>query len=191
MKKKIKDWWWDYIQYPLKSSKQSIKNMIYYFPIVWKDRDWDYTFIYEILKSKLKKHAQYTYSNNQFVNSEAHADKMWLCCKLIDIQQNQFYSEEYFDYYDSSIEWLDVEGNDKLKEFNSNINWENFDEYFKKYPKPYKMAVEGKLDKFHREGIESKEDKLSIAMEIGEYNQNRSKKILHDLLHDNIDMWWE
>lgn len=191
MKEKIKDWVWLNIQYPIKSFIQSIKNIIYYFPIIWKDRDWDYIFIYEILKSKLKKHAQYTYSNNQFVNSEAHADKMWLCYKLIDIQQNQFYSEEYFDFYDSSIEWLDIEGLSKLKQFNSNITWENFDEYFKKYPKPYKMAVEGKLDKFHREGIESKEDKLSIAMEIGEYNQARSKKILFDLLHENLERWWE
>jgi len=60
MKKKIEDWWWDYIQYPLKSLKQSIKNIIYYFPIVWKDRDWDGSFIYEILKSKLKKQAEFT-----------------------------------------------------------------------------------------------------------------------------------
>ena len=33
---------------------QGIKNLLYWFPIIWKDRNFDEHFIYEILKHKLK-----------------------------------------------------------------------------------------------------------------------------------------
>jgi hypothetical protein len=32
----------------------SIKNLIYWFKIIWNDRDWDWTFIYIILEHKLR-----------------------------------------------------------------------------------------------------------------------------------------
>ena len=39
--------------YKVKQLLGRIRNLIRWTPIIWKDRDWDYYFIYEILKHKL------------------------------------------------------------------------------------------------------------------------------------------
>ena len=38
----------------IKKLFHNIKNIIRWLPIIWRDRDWDYGFIYEILYQKLK-----------------------------------------------------------------------------------------------------------------------------------------
>ena len=40
--------------YKIKSFIISIKNLIKWFPIIWKDRDWDDHYIWEIMKNKLR-----------------------------------------------------------------------------------------------------------------------------------------
>ncbi len=36
-----------------RSIKYGIKNLITWFPIIWKDRDWDHWYLYKILRFKL------------------------------------------------------------------------------------------------------------------------------------------
>lgn len=56
--------------------KYGVKNLIKWFYIIWYDRDWDYTFLYEIIRFKLKnmEHLQRNYSNS--VDSEKYADEI-------------------------------------------------------------------------------------------------------------------
>ena len=39
---------------------KKIRNLIRWIPIIWKDRDWDFYFTYEILKKKLEFQAEFT-----------------------------------------------------------------------------------------------------------------------------------
>jgi hypothetical protein len=46
--------WWNHDgKYYHKYIKQGVKNLIYWFPIIWKDRNWDSHYIFEIMKHKL------------------------------------------------------------------------------------------------------------------------------------------
>ena len=37
----------------LRSAWQGIKNLVYWFPVVWHDRDWDYSFLLEVMRHKV------------------------------------------------------------------------------------------------------------------------------------------
>lgn len=47
------------ILYNVKRFISNIKNVIRWLPVIWKDRDWDDYYIFEVLKFKLKNQAEY------------------------------------------------------------------------------------------------------------------------------------
>ena len=71
-----------------------IKNIIRWIPVLWKDKDWDYWHIFEILKTKLKFQSEYFHKYGYHVSSEREAQKMKLCARLIDKIQNEYYLDE-------------------------------------------------------------------------------------------------
>jgi hypothetical protein len=169
MKDKILDWWHSTgIRQVIRNTIKGIENVIYWFPVIWKDRDWDHYYIYEILKTKLEKQATNIYNSGNHVDSKYDAERMFLCARLIQLQQ-----EELYEY-----EWADP------------IYDENLEEYFKKYPRQYKRAISGEFD---RPGLEplDENNKDLIAMEIALENQKRSRKLLFKILDQNITRWWD
>jgi hypothetical protein len=144
-----------------------MQNVWRWFPVVWKDRDWDEYYIYEILKTKLEKQATSIYNNGIHVDAKYDAERMFLCVRLIEMQQ-----EELYEY-----EWTDP------------IYDESFDEYFKKYPRQYKRALAGEFNRNLRSIKKHEED--IIAMEISLENQKRSRKLLFRILEQNITRWWD
>ena len=49
--------------------KQGIENLIYYFKVIWNDRQWDYTFFYRLELKKVQKMIKW-WSNGDNVTSE-------------------------------------------------------------------------------------------------------------------------
>ncbi len=80
----------------LRSIKYGIENLIIWFPIIWKDRDWDHWYLYKILKFKLsnmeKLHRKYGHA----VNSEKIANKIKVCVNLLDRLIEDNYDESAF-----------------------------------------------------------------------------------------------
>ena len=174
-----------------------VKNLIYWFPTIWKDRDYDNFYIYEVLRVKLEKQAVYISSKDRHTRAQRDAEKMMLASRLITIQQEDLYDMEYMDYHKSSFNWLDVTEEDNIpdeykdsKKLEIELISENFDEYFAKYPRQYKRAVNGELNIFTRTEDED-ENKKIFAMEIANENQERSKRLLFKLLDNNINAWWD
>jgi hypothetical protein len=55
-------WWWPIYRYTrwqlphlYRDIKQGISNMVAYAPLIWRDRDWDYEFLYRMLLFKMKR----------------------------------------------------------------------------------------------------------------------------------------
>jgi len=71
-----------------------IKNIIRWIPVLWKDKDWDYWYIFEILKTKLKFQSEHFRKYGYHELSERDAEKMELCVRLIDKVQNEYYIDE-------------------------------------------------------------------------------------------------
>ena len=88
---------------------QGFKNLWKWLPIVWKDRDWDYHFIFEVLKFKIKNTAKYTEKKQRFVGWEKEVRYMKICETLIDRIQTEYYQTEYQDYHDFDMSTVPTE----------------------------------------------------------------------------------
>ena len=115
---KVREWYYD--------CTEGVRNIIRWYPTIWNDRDWDQHFIYEVLKTKLEFQAKYIHNNGVHNDAERDAEKMLLCARLIEIQQEGLYAFEYTDYSEE----------------------DNLDEYFKKYRKQYDLIDKTDKDDF-------------------------------------------
>jgi hypothetical protein len=167
---------------------EGIKNIIYWFPIIWKDRNWDHHYIYEILKHKLKAQSKYIGDKNRHTRAKYDAQRMKLCVNLIQKIEDDYYGMEYMDYAETDFWFEDVEDKPGYSTIKSDIIWEKYDDYFKKYPLLYKRVINGE-GVFSLEGREG--DKQLIAMNIAHINEDRAHKLLFKILEKNIQSWWD
>lgn len=177
------------LRYAHRDFATGVKNLWKWFPIIWKDRDWDQHFIYETLRRKLEFQAKYITDKDRYTRAQRDAEVMLLCSRLIEIQQEEMYVMEYLDYEISDMRFVDVEDKPDCKEVKMDLISENFDDYFAKYPRQYKRVVAGDVNRYKRP-IKEKSKQL-IAMEIAHDNQDRSRKLLFKLLEQNIERWWD
>ena len=80
--------------FKIKQFFKRIYNIYRWFHIVWKDKDYDHWYIFEILKTKLKFQSKYFRKYGYHLSSERDAEKMELCIRLIDKVQNEYYLDE-------------------------------------------------------------------------------------------------
>jgi hypothetical protein len=160
----------------------SIRNLIKWFPVIWKDRDWDHSFIYEILKHKLENQAHYIAKKNRHTSAKRDAELMLLCARLIEMQQEESYEMEFLDYRE--IEWTDDHWIKMVSD--------NLEDYLAKYPRQYKRLLNGQITKFgHKPKQELIDNKEMASIIIAQENQDRSRKLLFKLLERNIERWWD
>jgi len=172
------------VPYQIRLFISRIKNLIRWFPIIWKDRDWDDHYIWEILKFKLKNQAQYIGYHNRHVSAKRDAEIMMTCVCLIDKIQNEYYQSEHMNYHESDYNWVDCDiPNHKQLEIVEKS--EHYDDYFKKYPHIYKQVIKAEKLPFQ------KNDKGGIAINISHINHNRARKLLFTLMERNIERWWD
>lgn len=101
---------------------EGIKNLIKWFPLVWKDRDWDYHFLYEILHFKLKNMEKFFSSDKTYsVVSPKNAKQIKIARILLgrllecDYLENamMFYNKKYGNQTimniddDGVVKWVD------------------------------------------------------------------------------------
>jgi hypothetical protein len=183
--------WWNHDgKYYHKYVKQGIKNLIYWFPIIWKDRNWDSHYIFEVLKHKLKAQAKYIGDRDRHTRAQLDAKRMRLCVKLIQLIQDETYAMEYMDYHKDRVWFTDCEDRPGSSRYNSEEVWEKYDEFFKKYPLVYKKVMKGE-GPFTLDGRDESEMKRIIAMNIAHVNQERVHKLLFKILEENIQGWWD
>ncbi len=181
--------WWNHDgKYYHKEFKRGIEKLWYWFPIIWKDRDWDGHYIFEIMKHKLQAQAKYIGDRDFHTRAQLDAKRMRLCVKLIQKVQDEDYTMEYMDYHKDRVWFTDCEDRPGSSLMNSEQVWEKFDDYFKKYPLIYKRVMNGE-GVFSLEGRE--DNKQVIAMNIAHINHDRARKLLFKIMEENIEGWWD
>ena len=180
--------WWEHDgQYMGKEFIRGIENLWYWLPVIWKDRNWDHQFIFDILSHKLKAQSAYIGGRGNHVSAERDAEIMMTCTRLIDKVTDEYYGMEYMDYYKDK-HWFQPSDKDGYSTLESRQLYENFDVYFAKYPLIYKRVINGE-GVFNSEGRE--DDKHIIAMNIAHINHDRARKLLFKLMEQNIEGWWD
>jgi len=186
---KISTWWYRDGRYMHKHFVKGVKNLWRWFPVIWKDRDWDQYYIYTILAKKLEFQAKYIGDTDLHTKAKRDAERMRLVVRLIRLHQEDFYDCEYMDY-ETTKHWFEpVEDKPDYSEWKSETLSDRYDEYFAKYPRQYKKVMSGELNRFKRKSV-NLEDKHYIAMEIAYENRNRCHALLFKLMSENIDRWW-
>ena len=79
------------MKYKIRSIVYGIKNLWKWRKTIYKDRDWDYWYIFEILKVKLQFQSKHFRMYGYHESSEREAQRMELCIRLIDMVQNEYY----------------------------------------------------------------------------------------------------
>lgn len=183
--------WWNHDgKYLHKEIKWGIQNLIYWFPIIWKDRNWDDHYIFEILKHKLSSQAKYISDMDRHTRAQQDARYMRLCVKLMAKIQEEDYQMEYMDYCKDRVWFTPCEDRPGSSLYNSETLSENFEDYFKKYPLVYKKVLNGEgIFKF--DNVIDIDSKKRIAMNIGHINHDRARKLLFKIMESQIEGWWD
>ena len=118
--------------YKIKQFFKRIYNLYRWFPIIWKDQDWDDFYIFEILKFKLLQQREYLVSNDRHTRVPQINRDITICLNLIQRIQDEYYNCEYQDFYRGKTHLIPIGGNKYKHE--EKIEFENFSGYFQKYP---------------------------------------------------------
>jgi hypothetical protein len=95
--------------YKIKQKIKQLRKLIRWVPIIWKDRDWDYYFVYEILKQKLIDTEVYIRKDGLHVFNEHDADSILKAIEMIEKVQTEYHLDKYLS---EATEWT-TEGMDK------------------------------------------------------------------------------
>lgn len=176
------------------------QRLMMWLPVIWKDRDWDDFFIFEIIKTKLITQRNYLIEKNRHMGIDAINRDITICLNLIERFQQSFYEIEIFDYYDCDIWFLETDETKKNKpsqkvyEMNKKMTRDNLLAYIDKYPLDRKRAIIKRKNlgletpEDYRENPESRE---RIAIFMSEYRHQKCKSLLFSILSQKIEGWWD
>lgn len=103
--------------------KYGIENLVRWFPVIWKDRNWDHAFIYIILKHKLYLTEQLIRNYGIHIKNIEDADKIKTCILLLDrLIKDEYHENVSKKYYKRwghpKFNW--IEKNEKYSELEIN-----------------------------------------------------------------------
>lgn len=167
---------------------RGVKNIIKWTPTIYKDTNWDYHSIYNILQKKIQINRDLIVKNNRHTGVDMDNYWMTLCLNLIDLIKNEEYSTEYFNYIEKNhrfekINDKDEDGNN-LYTMESDIIYDNTEEYIKKNPSKVRLLRKTVKDFDSM----TNEDK---SRAIGYAKHEQAKRILFNIFQYKIEYWWD
>jgi hypothetical protein len=173
--------WRKYAPIWLKKIVDGTSNIIKWAPTIYKNRDWDDSFIFEMLKFKLIQQRKEIVGANRHMGVEVINRDITICLNLIERIQEETYNLEYLDYVREKVWFSDNENGTST--YNSAVEWENFAGYFLKYQNQTKRLV----DKDPGLAL----NKMSLALRLSDLNQQRCQALLFKILNEKINTWWD
>lgn len=159
MFKKIKSWFRYDIPYGL-------KNLRVWFKLIWSDRNWDYHYIYVILRHKLDLMEKSIRRNGNHTEADSDADQIKECVDILD----RLVNDVYFDlaYKDYEEKWGEI----KFKVEENRLQLDN---------------PNVKTPEDHEEERHDFKNAMMKENILKEKDINR----LFDLMKNNIQNWWD
>jgi hypothetical protein len=188
--KTYKEWYWGLYRwfkwkFPHfhKTLYQGIKNLIKWAPVIYHDRDWDYSFTFKILKFKLENTKEHFEKHRYFESWSNNIKWINICIKLIDRIEGDFYNDEYFSYYKAELlkEYNDDNGSYSI---NFKTTEDRTNEYINMYPHAKRILFSNpKWESFRH-------NQTGKCLAIGQIRHEKAKKLLFKILEEKIEHWW-
>jgi len=147
---------------------KKVKTLLYWFPIIWKDEDWDYIFLLKILRYKLVSMKTFFNSNEcHTYKAEERAKEMGLCIKLLD----RIIKDEY----------------NEIAHFFHNKKWGNI----------VASVDENKSLSLIRPNIKSEKDREQEKKEFlkcidqERYLERQDIRYLFKIINKKVESWWD
>ena len=137
---RIRLWWKFEGRYYHKDFINGVKNLIRWFPVIWKDRDWDAHFIWELMIKKITFQAKYIGDRDFHTRAKRDAEIMMTCVRLMEKVKDEYYSTEYMDYHETEYNFVECD-TPGYKRLETTELSERFDEYFRKYQSTMRKLV--------------------------------------------------
>ena len=188
MFKKIRVWWHFSGSNMHRDFGQGVKNLWKWFPTIWKDRDWDHNFIYNLLAKKLEFQADFIGKSGIHIDAKRDAERIRLVVKLIKLQQESFYAMEYMDYQVTKEYFIPCD--EEHYEWKQDTISETFVEYFAKYPLWHKRAIEYIMANQKRFTSKHTDDQL-VAMVMGDLRQQKCNDRIFKIMSQDLQRWWD
>lgn len=148
---------------------QNYKRFFKWIPVIWNDREWDYYFLFQLLKHKLKKDSKYFEKHGIGANNKKIAREMRLCINLIDRIIKDDYCSDMLDKIDEKYgKFILVPTNKVGYTSLTREKLKDNEELHEKYRKDTKKMVAH-----------------------ADYLREQDKEFLFDLLKKNIFHWWD
>jgi len=193
--------------YALDFGSAGIMNIIKWFHVVIDDRDWDHTYITNVLRFKIKNTCDYIKNKQRHENWEQDVKYMEIALNLIDkIWPSEYttvesYDTEWGSYHVSEHNFVDLDPEEEektIKAFGKDAKGskrmeiteisENFDEFFSKNKLMHRKAIEHlKTNK----GWSEPESKIVQAMVISKLKHEKAIKLLFRILENKLENWWD
>ena len=169
--------WQRYMHWRIRQFFTSIKNLIDWFPTIWKDRHWDDYYITKILQRKIELQRAHLVSENRHVNIDRDNYWMTVVLNLLERRHAQYYQMEKYDYVDLP---------DELDElFAEGYKSEKLSDYIKKYPSAARAAKKRYPNYSHFDN----KDALSHFM--CHIRQNKADDLIFEILKRHSAEWWD
>lgn len=159
-------------------------NLIKWAPTIWKQRDWDSSFIFDILEKKIEFQRKELVSSNRHTRIEMDNRDMTLALNLIQRVREDYYGYEYMDYHESEYSFKPVEGKEGVCTLESNVISERYQEFLDKYPSTVRKIKKEEKDL-------DLEDKRSLCFYVSSRNQEKANSLLFRILEERIGYWWD
>ena len=165
----------------LKTFLTGCNNLIKWSPTIWKQRDWDHSFILDILEKKIEFQRKELVSSNRHTRIETDNRDMTIVLNLIERVREEYYGVEYLDYRETKFRFEDVEDRPDSKSLHLDILWEDDDKYLSKYPLTVRKVLKDKPDL----------DKSNLCFWVASYNHERANDLLFKILRERMAWWWD
>lgn len=126
MFRKIKDLWeWieiyceRYIQIPYYNVKWGIKNFWKWKGVIWKDRNYDYHYLLNVMRFKIQDMLNEYNRVNRYIGQEKDKQSLQTCLYLLNRLVDQNYGENVFYFHDRKwgeikVDWEETDNSDML-----------------------------------------------------------------------------
>lgn len=175
--------WLRYVPIWLKQFLQGLRNIIRWMPTIYRDRNWDHSFITDMLQKKLEFTREELVNANRFVGVEAVNKDITLALNLLERIKHSYYELEMHDYIKKSYDWEPADVTGDYLAMEATILEDHLDEYLAKYKRTAK-----KLRKKHKLKVADTE---RIAFRVSDYNQQKCERIFWKLMHYKLNHWWD
>ena len=177
-----RNWLWRNLHWRIRYFIIGVKNIFRWMPILYKDKDWDGWYIYNILQKKIEfQRKEIVYANRHTEIDRDNRD-MTIALNLLERVKEEYYGMEHLDYSETKFNFIPVEDNPNLKEIKKTVLSENYDEFLKKYP----SSVRKVLKEFGKDL-----EKDTLCLFVARHNQEKARKLLFKLLEQKIERWWD